>query len=202
MYEYFKGKVEEVSPTQLIVEVAGVAYILNISLQTYAEVGAKEEVKIYVHLYNLRDELPVMYGFMTKQERAVFRLLIAVSGVGGNTARTILSTFSPIELAHIISVGDSATLKKVKGLGQKTAEKVIVELRDKIAAYIADDTEGTTNEAKAEASRDIAVAIEAISAMQMLGFTRAASEKVVRAVIAENPGEKIEKIIKLSLKRM
>lgn len=200
MYEYFKGKVEELTPTNVTIDVAGVGYIFNISLQTYSFLSGKEEVKLFSHLYAIRDDLPVLYGFYNKQERAVFRRLVEVSGVGGNTARTILSTFSATELSHIIATGDTANLKRVKGLGQKTAEKVIVELRDKImeVAEGANDTaDGVVSNAK-----DISISIEAINALQMLGFNRAASEKVVRAVVSEFPDEKIEKIIKLSLKRM
>lgn len=201
MYEYFKGEITDISPTQVIIEVAGVGYLLNISLQTYSQLGESKEAKLFVHQYNMRDDLPIPYGFYTKQERSVFRQLIEVSGVGGNTARTILSTFSPVELSHIIATGDATTLKKVKGLGQKTSEKVIVELRDKILSTVS-STDGEESAAVATPSQDVAVTIEAINALQMLGFNRAASEKVVKAIIAENPGEKIEKIIKLSLKRM
>ena len=198
MYDYFNGKIEEVTPTQATLDLNGVGYILNISLQTYSQISEKESVKLFAHLYGLRDDLPVLYGFFTKQERAVFRQLIEVSGVGGNTARTILSTFSAVELSHIISTGDSTTLKRVKGLGQKTSEKVIVELRDKILEV----TKGADGAEAEIISKDMTIAIEAINALQMLGFNRAASEKVVRAVVGDNPNEKIEKIIKLSLKKM
>lgn len=199
MYEYFSGTIAEITPTQATLDIAGIGYILNISLQTYSQIAEMKEIKLYAHLYNLRDDLPVLYGFASKQERAVFRQLIEVSGVGGNTARTILSTFTAIELSHIISIGDSTTLKRVKGLGQKTSEKVIVELRDKIMDITKE--EGSTNEQQST-TKDISIAIEAINALQMLGFNRAASEKVVRAIVSENPNEKIEKIIKLSLKKM
>ena len=198
MYDYFNGKIEEITPTQVTLDVSGVGYILNISLQTYSQISDKESVKLFAHLYGLRDDLPVLYGFFTKQERAVFRQLIEVSGVGGNTARTILSTFSAVELSHIISTGDSVTLKRVKGLGQKTSEKVIVELRDKILEV----TKGEEGVEAEIVSKNMTIAIEAINALQMLGFNRAAAEKVVRAVVNDNPNEKIEKIIKLSLKKM
>lgn len=199
MYEYFNGRVDEVTPTQATLDINGIGYILNISLQTYSHISDKESAKLFAHLYGLRDDLPVLYGFYSKQERALFRQLIEVSGVGGNTARTILSTFSPTELAHIIATGDSVTLKRVKGLGQKTSEKVIVELRDKIMDAAGEEAGDV---ATPNMSKDMSIAIEAINALQMLGFNRAASEKVVRAVVAENPNEKIEKIIKLALKKM
>ncbi len=200
MYEYFKGNIVDIAPAQVVIDVAGVGYLLNISLQTYSLIGEANEAKLYVHQYFMRDDLPVMYGFYTKQERSVFRRLIDVSGVGGNTARTILSTFSPVELAHIISIGDTTTLKKVKGLGLKTAEKVIVELRDKIATIVESENDGAV--ATDAIKYDMSIAIEAINALQMLGFNRAQSEKVVKAIVQENPGEKIERVIKMALKRM
>lgn len=200
MYDYFSGKIAEVTPTQAVIEIQGIGYLFNISIQTYSKISDQETVKLYAHQYNLRDELPVMYGFYSKTERAIFRQLIEVSGVGGNTARTILSTFSPTELTHIISTGDSTTLKRVKGLGQKTSEKVIVELRDKIMDIVS--TEDINTEIGSSAGVDMSIAIEAINALQMLGFNRSASEKVVRSVVSENPNEKIERIIKLSLKKM
>lgn len=200
MYDYFSGKIAEVTPTQATIEINGIGYLFNISLQTYSKISEQESAKLFAHQYNLRDELPVLYGFHSKQERAIFRRLIEVSGVGGNTARTILSTFSPTELTHIIATGDSTTLKRVKGLGQKTSEKVIVELRDKIMDIVGGEDVGS--EQSNVGGVDISIAIEAINALQMLGFNRAASEKVVRAIVAENPNEKIEKIIKLSLKKM
>lgn len=200
MYEYFHGKIAEVTPTQVTIDISGIGYILNISLQTYSQVSDKESAKLYAHLYGLRDDLPVLYGFATKQERAVFRQLIEVSGVGGNTARTILSTFTATELSHIIATGDSTTLKRVKGLGQKTSEKVIVELRDKILDIV--HSEEDPSQPSTYSGVDMSVAIEAINALQMLGFNRAASEKVVRGIVSENPDAKIEKIIKLSLKKM
>lgn len=199
MYEYFHGKIAEVTPTQVTIDINGIGYILNISLQTYSYISEKESTKLYAHLYGLRDDLPVLYGFASKQERAVFRQLIEVSGVGGNTARTILSTFTATELSHIIATGDSVTLKRVKGLGQKTSEKVIVELRDKILDIARSDDDPLQ---PSHSGADMSIAIEAISALQMLGFNRAASEKVVRGIVSENPDAKIEKIIKLSLKKM
>lgn len=199
MYDYFKGTLEELTPTLAVVEAGGIGYMLNISLQTYGEISELKEVKLYAYLYAVRDDLPILYGFHSKTEREVFKLLVGVSGVGGNTARTILSTFNARELAQIISGGDIRLLKSVKGLGQKTAEKVIVELRDKIAAVVAQGEEELTGDVPAT---DYTIVTEAVNALNMLGFNRFAAEKVVRGVVEENPNESIEKIIKLSLKKM
>ena len=199
MYDYFKGTLEELTPTLAVVEVGGIGYMLNISLQTYGEISELKEVKLYAYLYAVRDDLPILYGFHSKTEREVFKLLVGVSGVGGNTARTILSTFNVRELSQIISGGDIRLLKSVKGLGQKTAEKVIVELRDKIAAVVAQGEEAIVGETLAT---DYTIVMEAVNALNMLGFNRFAAEKVVRGVVEENPNESIEKIIKLSLKKM
>lgn len=194
MYDYFKGQITELTPTYAVVECNGVGYMLMISLQTFSELEEQQTATIYTHLYNLPNDLPVMYGFSTKSERQVFRLLVGVSGVGGNTARTILSTFNPQELRHIITSRNVAQLKSVKGLGVKTSEKVIIELVDKITNI---EFTGSTTE-----NIDMSLAIEAISALQMLGFGKAASEKVVNNVIKGNPNSPIEDIIKLSLKMM
>lgn len=194
MYDYFKGQITELTPTYAVIECGGVGYLLMISLQTFSELDEQSNATLYAHLYNLPNDLPVMYGFGTKKERQIFKLLIGVSGVGGNTARTILSTFNPQELKHIITSRDVVRLKSVKGLGVKTSEKVIIELVDKISNI---EIEGATTD-----NVDMALAIEAVSALQMLGFNKGASEKVVNNVMKANPNSTIENIIKLSLKMM
>lgn len=193
MYDYFKGQITELTPTYAVIECGGVGYLMMISLQTFSELEQQSSATLYAHLYNLPNDLPVLYGFGSKKERQVFRLLVGVSGVGGNTARTILSTFNPQELKHIITSRDVVRLKSVKGLGVKTSEKVIIELVDKISNI---EIEGAT------ADMDTGLAIEAVSALQMLGFNKAASEKVVNNVMKANPDSSIENIIKLSLKMM
>lgn len=193
MYDYFKGQITELTPTYAVIECGGVGYLMMISLQTFSELEQQSSATLYAHLYNLPNDLPVLYGFGSKKERQVFRLLVGVSGVGGNTARTILSTFNPHELKHIITSRDVVRLKSVKGLGVKTSEKVIIELIDKISNI---EIEG------AAADVDTGLAIEAVSALQMLGFNKAASEKVVNNVMKANPDSTIENIIKLSLKMM
>ncbi|MBE9488401.1 MAG: Holliday junction branch migration protein RuvA [Bacteroidetes bacterium] len=195
MYDYFKGTVVELNPTYVVVECGGIGYSLMISLQTYSLIAesGKKEAQLYAHLYNLPNDLPVLYGFGSKEERQVFRLLTGVSGVGGNTARTILSTFGLVELNQIITSRDSNRLRSVKGLGAKTSEKVIIELVDKMSSV-----EFTNSEGIVEIDNNIVN--EAITALQMLGFNKMASEKVVKKVIKSNPNSSIEQIIKLSLK--
>ena len=138
MYEYIKGTVAEVAPAYAVIDVGGVGYYLHISLETYSAIEHETETRLYVH-YVVREDAQLLYGFSTKAERELFRLLISVSGVGGNTARMILSTYSPRELQGIITAGNAVLLKNVKGLGLKTAQKIIVELSGKLMAPGADD---------------------------------------------------------------
>ena len=133
MYEYIKGTVAEVAPAYAVIDVGGVGYYLHISLETYSAIEHETETRLYVH-YVVREDAQLLYGFSTKAERELFRLLISVSGVGGNTARMILSTYSPRELQGIITAGNAVLLKNVKGLGLKTAQKIIVELSGKLMA--------------------------------------------------------------------
>lgn len=131
MYEYIRGTIAEVAPAYAVVEAAGVGYFVNISLQTYSQIENMHETKLFVH-YVVREDAQTLFGFATKKERDLFRLLISVSGVGGNTARMILSTYSTSELQNIIATGNAVLLKNVKGLGLKTAQKIIVELSGKM----------------------------------------------------------------------
>ena len=195
MYEYIKGEIAELSPTYAVVEAGGVGYYLNISLQTYAEIEHSASARIYTH-FIVREDAQILYGFATRQERELFRLLLGVSGVGGNTARMILSTYAPKELASIISSENAALLKNVKGLGLKTAQKIIVELRDKITGCL--PAAGTAESpAPGGESYD-----EAMAALTMLGFPKAASDKVLRAVMKEHPSASVEEVIRLSLKKL
>lgn len=195
MYEYIKGKVAELTPTYAVIDCGGVGYILNISLQSYTEIETLTEALLYVH-YIVREDVQIFYGFSSKHERELFRSLISVSGVGGGTARMILSTYQTQELEEIIVQGNSGLLSKVKGLGVKTSQKIIVELRDKIQKG---STSASQNPTIAISS---AVLDEALAALMMLGFGKQASEKAIIAVTKENPSATVEQVVRLSLKKM
>lgn len=194
MYEYIKGTVAEVAPAYAVIDVGGVGYYLHISLETYSAIEHETETRLYVH-YVVREDAQLLYGFSTKAERELFRLLISVSGVGGNTARMILSTYSPRELQGIITAGNAVLLKNVKGLGLKTAQKIIVELSGKMAGL---GLTGDTVTAPV-AGGDYE---EALAALVMLGFGKAAADKVVKIVARENPGTSVEDLVRMSLKRL
>ena len=195
MYEYIKGTVAEVAPAYAVVEAGGVGYFLHISLETYSAIEHASEAKLFVH-YVVREDAQLLYGFSTKVERELFRLLISVSGVGGNTARMILSTYSPRELQGIISSGNAVLLKNVKGLGLKTAQKIIVDLSGKLM------TLGTEAEDQPVAGPDGGVVEEALEALVMLGFARTAAEKAVRGVVRESPAAPVEEVVRMALKRL
>lgn len=200
MYEYICGKVAEVAPTYAVIEAGGVGYYLNISLETYTAIEQATEAKLWAH-YIVREDAQLLYGFSSREERELFRLLIGVSGVGGGTARMILSTYSPRELQQIISAGNAVLLKNVKGLGLKTAQKIIVELAGKVMTI-----RGAQSEAFEQAMAGAAPASneeqEALAALQMLGFQKAASEKVLKAIRREMPSTTVEELIRAALKRL
>ena len=195
MYDYIKGQLDRLTPAAAVVEAGGVGYYINISLQTFSSIESATEVKLYTH-FIVREDAQVLYGFYTLEEREVFRALIGVSGVGGNTARMILSTFSSDEVRSIIATGQADVLKSVKGLGIKTAQKIIVELRDKLGVSA---TEEVALPIRAAANETYS---EALSALVMLGFTKPASEKVLRALGKEQPQAHVEELIRMALKRL
>ena len=172
MYEYISGLVAELAPTYAVVDAGGVGYYINISLQTYAAIEGEKSARLYVH-FIVREDAQQLYGFATKLERELFRNLISVSGVGGNTARMILSTYSTSELRNIIATENAVLLKNVKGLGLKTAQKIIVELSGKMLELGA-DKEAEVATAAGGASNEIFDAT--MAALGMLGFQQAASE--------------------------
>lgn len=179
MYEYLSGTISELAPTHAVLDVGGVGYFLQISLQTYSEIEHSDRVKLFVH-YVVREDAQLLYGFASKAERELFRHLISVSGVGGNTARMILSTYSPRELQGIIATENAVLLKNVKGLGLKTAQKIIVELSGKMAGL---GLTGDTVTAPV-AGGDYE---EALAALVMLGFGKAAADKVVKSLLGKIP---------------
>ena len=198
MYEYIQGKLAELAPAYAVVETGGVGYLLHISLQTYSEIEGRSEVKLFTH-FVVREDAQLFFGFSTKTERELFRQLISVSGVGGNTARMILSTYSPRELQSIITTENAVLLKNVKGLGLKTAQKIIVELSGKLAVLGADTADAPDAPL---AAADGGSFDEALAALVMLGFARAAAEKVLRAVMRELPQAPVEELIRAALKRL
>lgn len=203
MIEYIKGELTDLTPAMAVVEAAGVGYALNISLNTYTAIQGKNEVKLYVHevlVAGGRDDSFTLYGFVSKQERALYRLLITVSGVGGNTARMILSSMSPSELCACISSGNDKMLKGVKGIGLKTAQRIIIDLKDKIVSLGIADELPANGGGVALVNND--VKDEAVSALTMLGFSPAPSAKVVVEILKEQPDLAVEQVVKLALKQI
>lgn len=197
MYEYIKGTIAELSPARVVIEAAGVGYDIAISLQTYSEIEHLTEAKIYVH-YVVREDAQLLYGFASKFERELFRHLLSVSGVGGNTARMILSTYSSDELRNIIATGNATLLKNVKGLGLKTAQKIIVELSGKVISITPYEERQLLD--KVQGGNEVYE--EALAALAMLGFTRTASDKVLKSVLKQNPNCSVEDAIRFSLKQL
>lgn len=204
MIEYIKGELVELSPALAVVEAHGVGYGLNISLNTYTAIQGKQSVKLFVHeaiMMGGRDDNYTLYGFATKQERSLYRLLITVSGVGANTARMILSSLTPAELCNVIANGDDKMLKTVKGIGLKTAQRIIVDLKDKIVqSGIAEELHVSSQPATASVNN--AVKDEAVGALTMLGFSPAPSAKVVVDILTEQPDLPVEQVVKLALKQI
>ena len=203
MIEYIKGELADLTPTMAVLETNGVGYGLNISLNTYTAIQGKAQVKLYVHevlVAGGRDDSFTLFGFASKQERELYRQLITVSGVGANTARMILSSLSPAELCNVISSDNEKMLKGVKGIGLKTAQRIIIDLKDKIVTLgIADEL--SANGGNVEMVNND-VKEEAVSALTMLGFSPAPSSKVVVDILKEQPDLKVEQVIKTALKRI
>lgn len=204
MIDYIKGELAELTPAQAVIEAAGVGYTLNISLNTYTAIQGKKDVKLFVHeslVTGGRDDSYTFFGFASKQERDLYRLLISVSGVGANTARMILSAASPADLSNAIASGNERLLKGVKGIGLKTAQRIIVDLKDKVVALgIAQEV--TMGEGGSTVAVNNEVMDEAVSALTMLGFSPAPSAKVVKALLEENAAMPVEQVVKEALKRI
>ncbi|MDE7377894.1 MAG: Holliday junction branch migration protein RuvA [Paraprevotella sp.] len=199
MIEYIKGTLAELTPAQAVVECCGVGYGLNISLNTYSALQERKDVKLFVY-ESIREDAHVLYGFSEKRERELFLLLVSVSGIGGNTARMILSALTPAELCDVIGTGNEKVLKAVKGIGLKTAQRIIVDLKDKISTVM-DGRDGSVS-VKSSVAESPEVLDEAVAALTMLGFPSAPSHKVAVAILKEEPSAPVERVIKLALKRL
>ncbi|NBS18203.1 MAG: Holliday junction branch migration protein RuvA [Flavobacteriia bacterium] len=193
MITQIKGRLVEKSPTHVVIDCNGIGYEVNISLHTFSNLSAEENIQLFTHL-QVREDAHTLYGFFTVLERAVFRLLIAVSGIGTSTARTMLSSLSPLEIQTAIAAGDVATIQGVKGIGLKTAQRVIIELKDKINGL----PEGT----EIPVPKSNTIKDEALSALEVLGYSRKSSEKVVDNLIQGNPDSTVENIIKAALNKL
>ncbi len=193
MISHLKGKLVEKNPTHLVIECGGVGYFVNISLHTYSKVGDDESVLIHTHLL-VREDAHILYGFAEKSEREMFRLLISVSGIGASTARTLLSSLSPEQARDAIASADVAKIQGVKGIGAKTAQRVIVDLKDKILKfYDISEVSPNSNNTNRE---------EALSALEVLGFVRKQAERAVDKAIGQDPSLSAEDIIKLALQNL
>lgn len=198
MIEYIKGEITEITPAIATIECNGIGYLLNISLNTYSAIQGKKGITLFVY-ESIREDAWVLFGFATKTERELFMQLISVSGIGGNTARMILSALSPTELCEVISTGNEKLLKSVKGIGLKTAQRIIVDLKDKIGNISGIAPNTTLSSMPPQAN---AISEEAVSALTMLGFATAASQKVVIGILKEMPNAPVEQVIKIALKRL
>ena len=197
MIEYLKGELAELTPATAIIECCGVGYETSITLNTYSALQDKKDVKVYIYEV-IREDTHQLFGFSNKAERELFLLLISVSGIGGNTARTILSAFTVNELCEAIFTGNETVIKSVKGIGLKTAQRIIIDLKDKIKSI----GNGVQNVATVTVAPNNDVIDGAISALIMLGFPAAATNKVVQAIIKSEPTATIEQVIKLALKQL
>lgn len=193
MIDYIKGQITELSPTEVILETYGIGYRILISLQTYESLNGRKDSIVYIHHY-LREDEELYYGFASKEERELFRLLIGVSGIGASTARMMLSSMSSEEIRTAILAEDINKIKSIKGIGMKSAQRLILELKDKIVKG------GGTDSGQLFGSSSNAATEEATTALVMLGFTKANVTKAVNSVLKEKPSASLEEIIKLALK--
>ena len=195
MIDYIKGQIAELTPTAVVVECYGVGYNILISLQTYESLQGKADVKVYIHHY-LREDEELYYGFATRDERELFRLLIGVSGIGAGTARMLLSSLTCDELRSAILAEDVHKIKSVKGIGVKSAQRLVLELKDKIVKGAGADTPALFS------TGNPAVVEEATNALVMLGFSKAAVAKVMPSLLKDNPSARVEDLIKAALQRL
>jgi Holliday junction DNA helicase RuvA len=197
MIEYLRGELTELTPATAVIECCGVGYETSITLNTYSALQRKKEVKVYIYEV-IREDTHQLFGFSNKEERELFLLLISVSGIGGNTARTILSAFTVGELCEAIATGNEVAIKSVKGIGLKTAQRIIIDLKDKTKSIGGGMTVSTT--VAATVNNDVVDG--AVSALVMLGFPASAAGKVVQSIVKSEPAATIEQVIKLALKQL
>ncbi len=193
MITHIKGRLAEKNPTDVVIDCGGVGYLLHISLHTFSLIPEGEMLQLYTHL-QVKEDSHTLFGFMEKSEREIFRLLISVSGIGASTARTMLSSLHPDQVKEAIASNDVATIQSIKGIGVKTAQRVIIDLKDKILkVYNIDEVSVSQSNTNKN---------EALSALETLGFNRKLAEKVVDKVLKQNPKETVENIIKQALKNL
>ncbi|WP_299219580.1 Holliday junction branch migration protein RuvA [uncultured Aquimarina sp.] len=193
MITQIKGRLVEKNPTDVIIDCNGVGYILHISLHTFSLLSDKEVIQLYTHL-QVKEDSHTLFGFAEKSEREIFRLLISVSGIGASTARTMLSSLHPDQIKEAIASNDVATIQSIKGIGAKTAQRLIIDLKDKILkVYNIDELSVSQNNTNKD---------EALSALETLGFNRKQVEKVVDKILKVSPAETVENIIKQALKNL
>lgn len=194
MIAHLRGKLVEKNPTDIIVECGGVGYFLNISLHTFSQITSEENIFIYTYM-QVREDAHTLFGFMQKSEREIFKKLISVSGIGASTARTMLSSLTPAQVVKAITHEEVDIIKSVKGIGAKTAQRVIIDLKDKLGEVSEDVNEIITSSRNTQKD-------EALSALETLGYTKKQSEKVVNRIIKEDAEASVETIIKLALKNL
>ncbi|MBR6355029.1 MAG: Holliday junction branch migration protein RuvA [Paludibacteraceae bacterium] len=205
MIEYIKGILTDLNPTYAVLEAAGVGYEINIALQTYSDLNDKEQKEVRLYTQEIiREDTHDLFGFMTKGERELFVMLMTVSGIGGNTARMIMSAYTASEIRQIIATGNAKALSQVKGLGPKTAQRIIVDLKDKVLKIDLGEgaQSGMDNPDVLFPEVESEVKTEAVSALSMLGFAVAASSKVVDKILKETPQASVEQVIKQALKML
>ncbi|MGL2994380.1 Holliday junction branch migration protein RuvA [Flavobacterium sp. TSSA_36] len=193
MIAHLQGKLVEKSPTHVVIDCAGVGYHINISLHTYSLLPIADFVKLYTHL-QIKEDAHTLYGFMEKSEREIFRLLLSVSGIGAGIARTMLSSLDPKQITNAIASADVATIQSIKGIGNKTAQRVILDLKEKVVKlYDIDELSLSQNNTNKD---------EALSALEVLGFVRKTCEKVIEKIVLAEPDATVETIIKKALKSL
>ena len=192
MITQIKGRLIEKSPTELVVDCNGIGYSINITLNTFSKIGNDENIKLYTHLI-VKEDSHTLFGFLSKSERSLFKLLISVSGVGASTARTMLSSMTTVEIISSINTEDVNSVQSIKGIGSKTAQRIILELKDKIHSQEIDDSKIHLITKDAD---------EAITALEVLGYSRKHTIKIINKIKAENPSISVESLIKKALNKL